>query len=175
MKRRSGVLWSWRGLRKRLIGRLSYWDFQKVSMCWQVTWACTRQGASGAEKRLATWCFESASDGRSHANSTWQSRNSISNFKFSDIFADRVAMCAKIPVVVFLFSLIFLTLQSAKAYQAVGVNFLPMSASSELEPGPRKARPIAGFAAQEAEGVREALHEMWLSVRAGAWGGFTAG
>ena len=72
-------------------------------------------------------------------------------------------------------SLIFLTLQRMKAYQAVGVNFLPMSASSELEPGPRKVRLIAEFAAQQAEGVREASHEMFLSVRADAWGGFTAG
>ena len=73
------------------------------------------------------------------------------------------------------FSILFLTIQRTKAYQAVGVNFLPMSASSELEPGPRREGLIAGFAAQQAEGVREASHEMWMSVRADAWGGFTAG
>jgi len=50
-----------------------------------------------------------------------------------------------------------------------------MSASSELEPGPRRVRLIAEFAAQQAEGVREASHESKLSVRTDAWGGFTAG
>jgi len=50
-----------------------------------------------------------------------------------------------------------------------------MSASSELEPGPRRESLIAEFVAQQAEGVREASHEMWMSVRGDAWGGFTAG
>jgi hypothetical protein len=74
-----------------------------------------------------------------------------------------------------IFSILFLTIQRTKAYQAVGVNFLPMSASSELEPGPRRIRLVAEVAAQQAEGVREASHELWMSVRADAWGGFTAG
>ena len=73
------------------------------------------------------------------------------------------------------FSILFLTIQRVKAYQAVGVNFLPMSASSELEPGPRRVRLIAEFVAQEAEGVRGASHESMTSVRADARGGFTAG
>ena len=73
------------------------------------------------------------------------------------------------------FSILFLTIQRVKAYQAVGVNFLPMSASSELEPGPRRVRLIAEFVAQEAEGVREASHDLWMSVRTDARGGFTAG
>jgi hypothetical protein len=72
-------------------------------------------------------------------------------------------------------SLFLLTIQRTKAYQAVGVNFLPMSASSELEPGPSRARLIAEFVAQQAEGVRGASHEMWMSVRTDAWGGFAAG
>jgi hypothetical protein len=72
-------------------------------------------------------------------------------------------------------SLFLLTIQRTKAYQAIGVNFLPMSASSELEPGPRRESLIAEFVAQQAEGVREASHEMWMSVRGDAWGGFTAG
>jgi hypothetical protein len=71
--------------------------------------------------------------------------------------------------------ILFLTSQRAKAYQTVGVNFLTMSASSELEPGPRAGRLVAVVAAQVAEGVREASHESMLSVRANAWGGFTAG
>jgi hypothetical protein len=50
-----------------------------------------------------------------------------------------------------------------------------MSASSELEPGPRRVRLIAEFVAQEAEGVREASHDLWMSVRTDARGGFTAG
>jgi hypothetical protein len=62
-----------------------------------------------------------------------------------------------------------------KAYQAVGVNFLPMSASSELEPGPSSERLIAEIGAQAAEGVRRAPHEMWVSVRADARGGFASG
>jgi hypothetical protein len=73
------------------------------------------------------------------------------------------------------FSILFLTIQRVKAYQAVGVNFLPMSASSELEPGPRGVRLIAEVAAQQAEGVRKASHELWLSVRTDARGAFTAG
>ena len=73
------------------------------------------------------------------------------------------------------FSILFLTIQRTKAYQAVGVNFLPMSASGELEPGPRRVRLVADVVALQAEGVREASHEMWMSVRADAWGGFTAG
>jgi len=73
------------------------------------------------------------------------------------------------------FSILFLTIQRTKAYQAVGVNFLPMSASSELEPGPRGVRLVAEVAAQAAKGVREASHESKLSVRTDAWGGFTAG
>ena len=84
-------------------------------------------------------------------------------------------MCRKNFVTVRFFSLIFLTLQRVKAYQAVGVNFLPMSASSELEPGPRGVRLIAEVAAQAAEGVREASHESIMSVRTDAWGGFTTG
>jgi hypothetical protein len=62
-----------------------------------------------------------------------------------------------------------------KAYQAVGVNFLPMSASSELEPGPRGVRLVAEVAAQQGEGVRKASHEMSMSVRTDAGGGFTTG
>ena len=50
-----------------------------------------------------------------------------------------------------------------------------MSASSELEPGPRRVRLIAEFVAQEAEGVREASHDLSMSVQADARGGFTAG
>ena len=73
------------------------------------------------------------------------------------------------------FSILFLTIQRMKAYQAVGVNFLPMSASSELEPGPRRVRLVAEVAARVAEGVRKASHEMWISVQTDAWGGFTAG
>ncbi len=73
------------------------------------------------------------------------------------------------------FSLIFLTIRRTKAYQAIGVNFLPMSASSELEPGPRRVRLVAEVAAQAAEGVREASHELMQSVRTDAWGGFTGG
>ena len=74
-----------------------------------------------------------------------------------------------------IFSILFLTAQRVKAYQAGGVNFLPMSASSELEPGPRRVRLIAEFAAQEAEGVREASHELWMNVRTDARGGFAPG
>ena len=55
------------------------------------------------------------------------------------------------------------------------MNFLPMSASSELEPGPRRVRLVAEVAAQSAEGVREASHELWSSVRTDARGGFIAG
>ena len=73
------------------------------------------------------------------------------------------------------FFILFLTPQRIKAYQTTGVNFLPMSASSELEPGPRGVRLIAEVLAQVAEGVRQASHEMSLSVRTDAWGGFTAG
>ena len=73
------------------------------------------------------------------------------------------------------FSILFLTIQRTKAYQAVGVNFLPMYAFSELEHGPRRIRLVAEVATQQAEGVREASHEMWMSVRADAWGGFTSG
>ena len=62
-----------------------------------------------------------------------------------------------------------------KAYQTTGVNFLPMSASSELEPGPRRVRLVAEVAAQQAEGVRRASHEFGLSVRTDARGAFTAG
>jgi hypothetical protein len=78
-------------------------------------------------------------------------------------------------VIAVFFSLIFLTLQHMKAYQAVGVNFLPMSASSELEPGPRRVKLIAGISAQAAEGVRDASPESMTSVRTDAWGGFTTG
>ena len=73
------------------------------------------------------------------------------------------------------FSILLLTLRCVKAYQAVGVNFLPMSASSELEPGPRGVRLIAEVVAQQAEGVRKTSHELWLSVRTDARGAFTAG
>jgi hypothetical protein len=73
------------------------------------------------------------------------------------------------------FSILFLTIQRTKAYQAVGVNFLPMSASSELEPGPRGVRLVAEVVAQQAEGVRKASHELRLSVQTDAWGGFTSG
>ena len=73
------------------------------------------------------------------------------------------------------FSILFLTIQRVKAYQAVGVNFLPMSASSELEPGPRGVRLVAEVAAQQAEGVRRASHELQLIVRTDARGAFTAG
>jgi hypothetical protein len=72
------------------------------------------------------------------------------------------------------FSILFLTIQRMKAYQAVGVNFLSMSASGELEPGPRGVKLVAEVAAQ-AEGVREASHESIISVRTDAWGGFIAG
>jgi len=73
------------------------------------------------------------------------------------------------------FPILFLTLQRTKAYQTVGVNFLPMSASSELEPGPRRGKLVAEVAAQHAEGIREASHEPTMSVRADAWGAFTTG
>jgi hypothetical protein len=70
------------------------------------------------------------------------------------------------------FLILFLTPRHVKAYQAVGVNFLPMSASSELEPGPRRVELVAEVVA---EGVRKTSHEWMISVRTDAWGGFTAG
>ena len=73
------------------------------------------------------------------------------------------------------FSILFLTIQSVKAYQAVGVNFLPMSASSELEPGPSGLRLVAGIVAQGTEGVRKASREFVMIAEAGARGGFTGG
>src|SRR5580698_4888786 len=99
----------------------------------------------------------------------------MSEFKYFGNFVRDVAMCAKISGRKANFSILFLTIERAKAYQAVGVNFLPMSASSELEPGPRRVRLIAEFAAQEAECVRGASNESMTSVRADARGGFTAG
>jgi hypothetical protein len=73
------------------------------------------------------------------------------------------------------FSILLLTLHGVKAYQAVGVNFLPMSASSELEPGPHGVRLVAEVAAKQAEGVRKASHDLQISVRTYARGAFTAG
>jgi hypothetical protein len=99
----------------------------------------------------------------------------MSAFKFSKFFTRCVAMREKSGEKKLNFSILFLTIQRMKAYQAVGVNFLPMSASSELEPGPCGVKLVAGVAAQVAEGVREASHESMMSVRTDAWGGFTTG
>jgi hypothetical protein len=99
----------------------------------------------------------------------------MSEFKFFRIFARQCCVVRKFARENPTSPLFLLTIQRTKAYQAVGVNFLPMSASSELEPGPSRESLIAEFVAQVAEGVREASHEMWVSVREDAWGGFTAG
>jgi hypothetical protein len=73
------------------------------------------------------------------------------------------------------FSILFLTIQSVKAYQAVGVNFLPMSASSELEPGPSGLRLVARMVAQGTPGVRRASRDFVMVAEADARGGFTGG
>ena len=68
-----------------------------------------------------------------------------------------------------------LTRRYVKAYQAVGVNFLPMSASSELEPGPSGLPLVIGMVAPGAEGVRRASRDVVMVAEAGTRGGFTAG
>jgi hypothetical protein len=68
-----------------------------------------------------------------------------------------------------------LTTRYAKAYQAVGVNFLPMSASNELEPGPKGLRLVTGMVAPGAEGVRKASRESSMIAQADGRGGFTGG
>jgi hypothetical protein len=98
----------------------------------------------------------------------------MSELTFSKLSYD-VSQLRKISRVRANFSILLLTLHGVKAYQAHGVNFLPMSASSELEPGPRGVRLVAEVAAQVAEGVRRASHELQLSVRTAARGAFTAG
>ena len=62
-----------------------------------------------------------------------------------------------------------------KAYQTFGVNFLPMSASSELEPGPSGLRPVVGLRVQSTVGVSKTSREMSLSAQTDGRGGFTAG
>jgi hypothetical protein len=70
---------------------------------------------------------------------------------------------------------IFLTVRCMKAYQTLGVNFLPMSASSELEPGPSGLRPVVGLRVQPTLGVSRTSREMGLRAQADGRGGFTSG
>ena len=73
------------------------------------------------------------------------------------------------------FSILLLTLHGVKAYQAVGVNFLPMSASSELEPGPSRVRPVVGLRVQPTLGVSRTSREEGLRAQADGRGGLTTG
>jgi len=70
---------------------------------------------------------------------------------------------------------IFLTVRCMKAYQTFGVNFLPMSASSELEPGPSRVRPMVGLRVQPTLGVSRTSREKGLRAQADGRGGFTTG
>jgi hypothetical protein len=53
--------------------------------------------------------------------------------------------------------------------------FLPMSASSELEPGPSGFLPGVGLRVQPTLGVSRTSREMDLGAQADGRGGFTAG
>ena len=70
---------------------------------------------------------------------------------------------------------IFLTVRCMKAYQTFGVNFLPMSASSELEPGPSRVRPVMGLRVQPTLGVSRTSREEGLHAQADGREGLTTG
>jgi hypothetical protein len=71
--------------------------------------------------------------------------------------------------------ILFLTIRCAKAYQTSGVNFPPMSASRELEPGPSRLPLKLGLRVQPRLGGRKTSREMGVSAQANGRGGFTAG
>ena len=71
---------------------------------------------------------------------------------------------------------LFLTIRCMKAYQTFGVNFLPMSASSELEPGPSRVTTSGGLEGAANVGCSSrASREKGLRAQADGRGGFTAG
>jgi hypothetical protein len=71
--------------------------------------------------------------------------------------------------------ILLLTTRSARLISRLGVNSLSMSASGELEPGPRSFGVPMKQVADHRQAVRKMLDETQAMARAVGWGGFTSG
>src|SRR5277367_6844002 len=113
-----------------------------------------RRSACGAGAKWAIWCSKRESDCVRRHRGKRRVKKKQNNY-------------AK--------AILFLTMQCMKAYHNLGVNFLPMSASRELEPGPSRLQPEVGLRVQPRLSGRTTSREMGLSAQADGRGGFTAG
>ncbi len=79
--------------------------------------------------------------------------------------------------------ILFLTMRSTRLINATvtaeqshnGVNFLSMTAGSDLEPGPSWSERQCGQKMVHRLGVQMMSHEAQATARAVGWGGFTGG